>query len=361
MPAFRGEDDGRVRLLAVQPLDGLAPDLRFERLPLTVFGAQFCGQHTRAAQIGLFQQTHREARLAEPAGGVDARREREAHGRSGERLIAHARLLRQREKAGAAVARGDLLQTAARDEAVFAEQRHHVRHRADRDEIAVAREHFIRVAVHGAHELERHADARERRADAAAVRLLGINDRLRLRERFAAFVMVGHDHVHAALRGVGRFFQIRNAAVHRHDERDALFRQRIDGGGVEAVPIADAVGDVELAGETAKAQVIGEQARGGDAVHVVIAVYGNVLARRHGAGETLHGIHHTGQLKRVRERFRAAAEKRARRGGIGKTPQMQDRREQRRTAGGKQRAGDLRAALRHIPVCILHSVYISIF
>ena len=174
-------------------------------------------------------------------------------------------------------------------------------------------------------------------------------------------MMVGHDHVHAALRGVGRFFQIRNAAVHRHDERDALFRQRIDGGGVEAVPIADAVGDLQFAGESAKAQVIGEQARGGDAVHVVIAVYGNVLARRHGAGETLHGIHHTGQLKRVRERFRAAAEKRARRGGIGKTPQMQDRCEQRRTAGGKQRAGDLRAALRHIPVCILHSVYISIF
>ena len=61
---------------------------------------------------------------------------------------------------------------------------------------------------------------------------LRVNDRLRLRERFAAFVMVGHDHVHAAALH-GRFFQIRNAAVHRHDERDALFRQRIDGGGVE--------------------------------------------------------------------------------------------------------------------------------
>lgn len=95
--------------LAVQPLDGLAPDLRFERLPLAVFGAQLRGQHTRAAQICLFQQTHREARLAEPAGSVDARGEREAHGRGGERFIAHARLLRQREKAGRQSPGGDLL------------------------------------------------------------------------------------------------------------------------------------------------------------------------------------------------------------------------------------------------------------
>ena len=169
-------------------------------------------------------------------------------------------------------------------------------------------------------------------------------------------MVVGNDHVHAALRGVGGLLKIRHTAVYRDDERNALRRQCVDRGVVETVALPDAVGDVQLADESARAEVIGKQTRGGDAVHVVIAVNGDVFSRRHGAGEPLHGIDHARQRERVCERFRAAAEKFPRRLRLGKSAQMQNRREQRRTAGGEQRRRDLRAALRHFPVCVFHSV-----
>ena len=131
-------------------------------------------------------------------------------------------------------------------------------------------------------------------------------------------MVVGDDHVDAALQGVVRLVDGGDAAVNGDDERDVVgaleARDRVH---VQAVALLDAVGDVRVHGHAAAAQIVREHARRRDAVDVVVAEDGHVLPPLNGGADARDGFVHVLQEHGVERALVAAAEKIARLPGIG--------------------------------------------
>jgi hypothetical protein len=90
--------------------------------------------------------------------------------------------------------------------------------------------------------------------------------------------------------------------------------QRLDGRRVQTVALLQPVGDIELTGGAAGPEILRQQAGGGDAVHVVVAVDGHSLAVRQGTADTTHRRLHVRQQQRVLQKLLAGPEKA--RGGL---------------------------------------------
>ena len=318
----------------------LVPDRGLDALAPAVEIAELHGQRGRLRRVVGHQQSRRHGGAVQPAGGVEPRREREADDRGGQLLSVYGGLAQHRGNARPGIA-ADLFQTAPDEIAVFAHQRHDVRDRADRGEIAVALDHLAAAAFTGADELERNADPRERVVRIALVRTLAVNHGDGLRQGSgAAFVMVGDDHVHPERGGVQRLLARGDAAVHRDDKLDALLAQRRNGGVVETVAFFAAVGDIGDTFQTLAAQIVRQQTGRGDAVHVVVAVYGRFLALFDGAVYALDGKGHIREQHRVFEQLFSAAEHCLHLGAGLHPAQGQHRGEQRRTAAGEKLGRD---------------------
>ena len=219
----------------------------------------------------------------------------------------------------------------ADDEAVLAQQRHHVRHGGKRRQIDVF--HGRRPPGERLHQFEGHARAGEMRAGIAVQKRI---DQRAVRQVRAGAVVVGDDDVHAQFFGQRRHVHGVDAAIHG-DEQVGVLRQRAHGLLVEAVALAVAVGQVGANVRAQRCQVQVEDGRGGDAVHVVIAVDADAFARLQRRAHALHGPAHVREQQRVVEQFLAGGEEGARLGGGGDAALHEDR---------VQQPGHVRGALK---------------
>ena len=89
------------------------------------------------------------------------------------------------------------------------------------------------------------------------------------------------------------------AAVDGDEEGGAVAVESRDGGRVEAVAFAEAIGDIGDDAGAQRAQRLGHEGDGGDAVDVEVAEDGDRLAGRRGAGEAGDGFVDIGQREGV--------------------------------------------------------------
>ena len=355
VPRVAREHERHPRRVAARDGRGLLPDLLLERLPLAVELAEPGGVAVGILVVLCQQQQRRDGRLAQTAGRVDARREREADGRGRDGAALGAALVQQCADArpGAGV---DLRQSLRHKVAVLAREGHDVRHRADGDQVTVIAQDPVTVALERAQELIRHAHAREPAVRILRAGALRVHDGHSVRDRLpAALVVVGDDHVDAALQGVVCLVDGGDATVNGDDERDVVgaleARDRVH---VQAVALLDAVGDVRVHGHAAAAQIVREHARGRDAVDVIVAEHGHVFPALDGGADARDGLVHVLQEHGVEHALVAAAEKGARLPWVGIPAQGQQHRQQRRVARAQQCFRRLRRCIWNLPVAVFH-------
>ncbi len=180
--------------------------------------------------------------------------------------------------------------------AVFAEQRHNIGDRADCRKIGIVQ----RILQRGqrADQLERYTATREERKRIRAAASLRIDDPGRTRQFFAALVMIGNDHVHAEFFGQLHLGDIRNAAVHRHNQRRSGGRDSPHGVCGKPVALEVPVGRAYIHFRAHAAQMQAERAAAADAVRVVVAEHADLLFF-YGLPYARHRLWHIGQQKRV--------------------------------------------------------------
>ena len=153
-----------------------------------------------------------------------------------------------------------------------------------------------RGATDGDHQLQHDAHARQLLERVRAVAPLRIQDRVGVGQHPERLVVIGHDDVDAVLLGEPDLLGRRDPAIRGDDEpRPAPFRH-VHAPCREAVSVPNAVGD-EIRDLPAQAhEGRGQEGRGGDPVHVVIAVDQDGLALvdrlpdpRRGAVHVAHG------------------------------------------------------------------------
>ena len=105
-------------------------------------------------------------------------------------------------------------------------------------------------------------------------------------------MMVGNDQPQAQRPGKAGLLLGGDAAVHGDEQAAAVVIKGLDGGGVQAIALAQTVGDVIGAVCPAGAQILDHDAGGGDAVHIVIAVDRDLHPVPEGAADLLHGQIH---------------------------------------------------------------------
>ena len=92
-------------------------------------------------------------------------------------------------------------------------------------------------------------------------------------------MVVGDDQPHPQPGGILGLLYGGDAAVHRDHQPAALLMEPADGLPVQPVAFADAVGDIVFAGGALAAQVLDEHGGGRHAIHIVVAIYGDLLPR----------------------------------------------------------------------------------
>ena len=114
-------------------------------------------------------------------------------------------------------------------------------------------------------------------------------------------MVVGDDHVHPQGAGQLRLLHGGDAAVHGDDQGHPLPGQQGHGLPVQAIALIQAAGDVGGDGHPPPDKEIGEQAGGGDAVHVVVPVDRYLFAPLHSQAHPLDGLVHVPDEKGVAE------------------------------------------------------------
>ena len=304
VPLVAGQDDGAGGVLPLQLGEGVVPDLGLDVLPLTVELAELGGERRGLGGICCHQKIRSLGGLAKTTRRVEAGRQTEADAGGGDPGGIHAGFLQHGGKAGPGRA-GEHLQPTADQIAVFAHQRHHIRHGAHGHQIRIAAEHGLSIPLAGADQLHGHAHARQIRVGIAVPGLLAVDHGDGVRQRVGlALVVIGDDHVHADGLGVLGLLQGGDAAVHGDEQTDPFCPETVQRGTVEAVAFLVAVGNIAHALEALAAQIVGDQTGGGDAVHIIVAINSDRLLLLDGASQApdslghalhLHGIMQTGK------------------------------------------------------------------
>ena len=134
-----------------------------------------------------------------------------------------------------------------------------------------------------------------------------------VRQGFAGTVVVGDDDIHAQAAGERGHVHGVDAAVYAH-QKVGIRSQRAHGLFIQAVAFALAVGQVDARFRAQGAQVQKKNGRGAYAVHIVIAIDADALARRQRRLQARHGPVHVREEQRiVQQRFR----RRQKRLGLG--------------------------------------------
>ena len=135
----------------------------------------------------------------------------------------------------------------------------------------------------------------------AAVGTVGVHHCHRFRQDLFAFVVVSNHKVDAQLFAQLRFFHSGDAAVHGDNQPDAFFVQVLDGNGIQAVAFFQTAGDIADHIRAAGAQEGGQKTGGCDAVHIIVAKYGDFFTPSHGEADSVHRKVHIRHQKRIRQ------------------------------------------------------------
>ena len=190
--------------------------------------------------------------------------------------------------------------------AVVGVQPHHVGHGAQchqRQQAAqsglllpVERAARAQFGAQGQQHVKHHTHARHVFAGKQAARLVGVDQRIGLRQGAAGQVVVGHDDLHAQSLGAGHAFQAGNAVINRQQQLRACGMHPFGNGGCQAVAVGDAVGH-QIAGvaRAQQAQAPQRYGTGGGAVAVVIGHHADVFVGRDGVGQQARSLFATSQ------------------------------------------------------------------
>ena len=265
-----------------QLLVGRLEDAPLERLPLVVELMDEFGQlHGPLRRFGR-QELDRQLGLAEPAGRVEPRTDREGNVFAGERrLLVEARHVLERLDAGHRPM-SQAIQPVPHQHAVFIHQRHDVGHRADRREPHRPHQivpHRLADALRLARPLAKRPGELQRDRRPAqtgerirAARQAGMHDRRRARQPLARLVMIRDDQRQSTLGGRLGFGDAGDAAVDGDDDLRPFERERPHRVVIESVAFVDAIGHV-VVGVRAQQLEAAQQNRGRrHAVGVVVAV-----------------------------------------------------------------------------------------
>ena len=300
MPDRAGEDQG------VSPgggealdlLDGLGVDLLLHGLPFPVEGAHLPGHVLGPGGVVCEEEVRRQLRLPHAPGGVDPGGQDEADLGGGQARLRQARLPQEGPEAQK---RGlpHRLQPPADDGAVLPGHEHHVRHRADGGQGAVALEEGLRLGLpQGQDQLEGHAHPGQVLEGVGAVAPAGVHHGHRLRQYLLALVVVGDDQVQSDLPREAGLLHAGDAAVDGDHQGHALVPEGPQCVPPQAVAVLDAAGDVLDAVRPLGAQVVDQEDGGGDAVHVVVAEDGHALPPLQGQTDApdrlVHILHEEG-------------------------------------------------------------------
>ena len=135
----------------------------------------------------------------------------------------------------------------------------------------------------GQQHVKHHTHARHVFAGKQAARLVGVDQRIGLRQGAAGQVVVGHDDLHAQSLGAGHAFQAGNAVINRQQQLRACGMHPFGNGGGQAVAVGDAVGH-QIAGVARAQQVQAPQryGTGGGSIAVVIGHHADMPVGRDG-------------------------------------------------------------------------------
>jgi hypothetical protein len=177
-----------------------------------------------------------------------------------------------------------------------------------------------------------------------------IDHRERRRQRAIRFVVIGDDQVHAELACAQSRFGASNAAVNRDNEGHALGVEPIDGRTLQAVAVAQALGD-EMHHVPAEQLERAAQDHGrSDPVDVVVTVNRDPLVLRQRLLDTQDRALHVGQLERIVQMFQRRVEEPRGAIHVGKPAQAQQPRDDRLHAEcSSQRRGLVIVARQVVP------------
>ena len=333
----------------------LGIDLRLNGLPLPVEVAQGPGEFLPPGRIVREKQFPSQGGAPHPPGGIDAGGQGVADGRGGKGPLIQPRLVEQGpQPRPPGAAQG--LQPQAHNGAVLSRQAHDIGHRADGRQIGVALQQLVPPgrAAQGQHQLEGHPHPGQALEGIGAAGPAGVHHRRGGGQGGLALVVVGDHQLHPQGGGAGRLLHGGDAAVHRDDEAHPLAPEGGHRLPVEAVALLHPVGDIGDHRPPLPAEEVGEQAGGGDAVHVVVAVDRDVFPRRQRPAHPRRGPVHVLHEKRVQELAPAGVQKGA---GLlrgvqpaGAEGQRRQGRHPRRLHGGPR----LRGTGRPVPLLVFH-------
>ena len=274
-------------------------------LAAQVFLVELPGQLGALVGVRAGEQPVGAHGVAQPPAGVQARRELEGYVPGADHAAGHAARVDQRADAGAG-GHVDSLETQRGNRAVFILKRHDVRNRRQRGQI-----HIIHRRVAPAqrrHELKHHARAAQ--IGERIVVQKRIHDRAGRQLALRPMVVGNHDAHAARLRQLRQLHR-GNAAVHRH-QQPVLFAYLQHRALVQPVALLVPGGQIHVYLRADGAQIAGKNGRGANAVHVVVAVYADALARVDGRANLLHGLLHVRKQERVAQLVAPGAQEGAR-------------------------------------------------
>ena len=280
----------------------------------------------RRRPVGRQQQLHRQRRVVEASGGVDARRQAETDGVGADGVGRAAADLEQGAEAGARRT-AQAPQTHGHQRAILVEQRHHVGDGAHRRHVDVGPQTQRQLCARRAagldeqrvRQLEGHPDAGQRPVRVGA-QVGGDHDALG--QLGAELVVVGDDDVETEPGSPPHRVHVLDAAVDRDQQIGPALRSLLDGGLREPVALAETVRQQPADVGAQLAQHLAEQEGGRDAVGVVVAVHHDALPAPQGAVDARPRLCHPAQQVRVVEQA-VGLEEGARRGGFDETAASQ--------------------------------------
>ena len=367
VPATAGEDQRR-RGDRIEVVSGLlrggqkyAP---LEGVTLLVEAMDHIGQLERPGLVGGGEHLDRQAGLAEPAGGIEPRRQPEGDILALERrLLLELGQLHQPHDPGA-TAEAEALEAMLDEDPVLVEEGHDVGDGAERCQANGAEEHLPQPRRHllgatGARgnrpgELEGHRRATQIAEGIAASREPGMDEHGRLGERWPEAVVVGDDQIDPEIAGHRRLGGAGDPAVDGDHELRPLRRQAAERLGVEAVALLEAVGHIPLRRRPEGLKTAKEDRRGAHAVGVVIAVDHDPRAVAGGGENPLGGGRHPGEQFGIAEILKRAGEERPCRGGVDEPASGEQPGDDRRHAGGPLEPRHHRRILRLHPPALRH-------
>ena len=328
VPGLVRQHQAVVLPVRVQPAQALVEDIQLHRLAGAVEVAELLGQQLRLGGVLGEDEVRGGLGLAHAPRGVDPGGEAVAHGGGVDVPVQSPRLGHEGVEPPA-VGLFQVAQAHPDDGAVLPQQGHHVGHGAHGGQVGVLPEELVRpVPAQGHHQLQGHPHAGQVLEGIGAVLPVGVHHCHGLGQALLALVVVGDDHVHPQGGCVGRLLHGGDAAVHGDDQGDSPLRQGPDRGRIHPVALVQPVGDVILHPGPPGAEVVGQQAGGGDPVHVIVPVDGDLLpglqGPLHPGHRSVHVLHEEG----VPELIRAAGQKGPGLGQILHPPGAQSRRHQ---------------------------------